>query len=72
MKSTLRYSDGGRNMGELKIFPGSSARALTDKICASLKLPVGSAVVDSFPDGETRLKLEDDVRGHDCFVVQST
>ncbi|MHC4236397.1 MAG: ribose-phosphate diphosphokinase [Planctomycetota bacterium] len=59
-------------MGELKIFPGSSARALTEKICASLKLPVGSAVVDSFPDGETRLKLEDDVRGHDCFVVQST
>jgi len=72
MKSTLKYNDGGRNMGELKIFPGSSAHELTGKICTSLGLPSGSAVVGSFPDGETRIKLEDDVRGHDCYVVQST
>ena len=72
MKSTLKHNDGGRNMGELKIFPGSSAHELTGKICTSLGLPAGSAVVGSFPDGETRIKLEDDVRGHDCYVVQST
>ena len=72
MKSTREYADGGRNMGELKIFPGRSTRGLTEAICQSLDLPMGDAVVDTFPDGEIRLKLEDDVRGHDCFVVQST
>jgi len=72
MKSTLQYNDGGRNMGELKIFPGSAARTLTESICKLLELPVGRAVVDKFPDGEARIKLEDDVRGHDCFVLQST
>jgi len=72
MKVTREYADGGRNVGDLKIFPGSAARELTVKICESLDLPVGKALVDRFPDGETRLKLEDDVRGHDCFVVQST
>jgi len=72
MKASRLAHDGGRNMGELKIFPGSSGVSLTERICAFLGLPVGRAVVDTFPDGESRIKLEDDVRGHDCFVVQST
>ena len=72
MKSARKYNDGGRGMGRLQIFPGSSARVLTERICTSLGLKIGQATVDSFPDGETRIKLEDDVRGHDCFVVQST
>jgi ribose-phosphate pyrophosphokinase len=59
-------------MSPLKIFPGSSAVELTTRICEYLDLPVGQAKVDSFPDGETRIKLEDDVRGHDCFVVLPT
>jgi ribose-phosphate pyrophosphokinase len=32
----------------------------------------GRAKIDRFPDGETIVKLEDDVRGRDCFIVQST
>ena len=72
MKSKQDYYDSGRNLGELKVFPGSSSMQLTEKICASLGLSVGNAVVDAFPDGETRIKLVDDVRGYDCFVVQST
>ncbi|HUU84560.1 MAG TPA: ribose-phosphate pyrophosphokinase [Phycisphaerae bacterium] len=72
MTSKDGHYDSGRNIGELKVFPGRSSRHLTEKICTSLGLPVGKAVVDTFPDGETRIKLEDDVRGYDCFVVQST
>ena len=59
-------------MGELLIFGGSASSELADKVCAYLKVPRGTAVSSRFPDGETLIKLEADVRGKDCFVVQST
>lgn len=54
------------------IFGGSAGVQLTDRICAYLGTRRGRAVVSRFPDSETIVKLEDDVRGKDCFVVQST
>ncbi|MCH7813361.1 MAG: ribose-phosphate pyrophosphokinase [Planctomycetes bacterium] len=59
-------------MGEMKVFSGTGSRNLSEKICASMGLAMGKADVDAFPDGEIRLKLLDDVRGQDCFVVLST
>ncbi|HUT30157.1 MAG TPA: ribose-phosphate pyrophosphokinase [Sedimentisphaerales bacterium] len=56
----------------LKIFSGSSNVALTTAICKYLGVPVGGAELDRFPDGEKVIRVEDDVRGRDCFVVQST
>jgi ribose-phosphate pyrophosphokinase len=56
----------------LKIFGGSSNPALAHAIAESLGVKVGVAKIDRFPDGETLIKLEDDVRGRDCFIVQST
>jgi len=56
----------------LKIFSGSSNPELAGAVCRYLRLPLGGAKIERFPDGETALKLEDDVRGRDCFVVQST
>lgn len=56
----------------LKIFSGSSNAALTAAICKYLGVPVGGAELDRFPDGEKVIRVEDDVRGRDCFVVQST
>lgn len=56
----------------LKVFSGSSNAALTDAVCKYLGIPVGGVKIDKFPDGEKVIKLEDDVRGRDCFVVQST
>ncbi|MCL4212115.1 MAG: ribose-phosphate pyrophosphokinase, partial [Phycisphaerales bacterium] len=35
-------------------------------------LPLGKASVETFPDGEVIVKVDEDVRGRDCFVVQST
>jgi ribose-phosphate pyrophosphokinase len=56
----------------LKIFSGSSNAALAGAVCKYLGVVLGGAKVDRFPDGEKVIKLEDDVRGRDCFVVQST
>ena len=56
----------------LVVFGGSASDDLTRKICQYLKIPQGKAGISRFPDGETLVKVEEDVRGKDCFVVQST
>jgi len=56
----------------LKIFSGSSNPELAGAVCKYLRLPLGGAKIERFPDGEKTLKIEDDVRGRDCFVLQST
>lgn len=56
----------------LRVFGGSSNVQLVNEIAEVLKIPPGRANIERFPDGEMIIKLEDDVRGRDCFVVQST
>lgn len=56
----------------LKIFCGRASRDLAERICRYLDLPLGQGHTDMFPDGEIIVKIEEDVRGRDCFVVQST
>ena len=56
----------------LKIFAGSSTRELTQGICTHLDLPMGLGTTTRFPDGETMVKVEEDVRGRDVYVVLST
>ena len=56
----------------LKIFSGSSNPALASDVCKYLGIPLGGANIERFPDGEKAIRVEDDVRGRDCFVVQST
>src|SRR3954454_9310364 len=57
---------------EMKIFSGSAHRELAQRICAYVGLPLGDATVDSFPDGETFVKINENVRGRDIFIVQPT
>jgi ribose-phosphate pyrophosphokinase len=57
---------------ELKIFSGNSNPALAHEICAYLGTKLGAATVSSFSDGEIRVKIEENVRGGDVFVVQSS
>jgi ribose-phosphate pyrophosphokinase len=57
---------------KLKIFCGRASRDLTERMCQYLDLPVGQGHTDMFPDGEITVKIEEDVRGRDCFIVQST
>jgi ribose-phosphate pyrophosphokinase len=59
-------------MGELKIFSGNSNRPLAEGICSRLGVPLGEALVGKFKNGETRVKIEEHVRGADVFVIQPT
>jgi len=56
----------------LKVFAGSSNPALAAAVCKYLEIPLGSADISVFPDGEKHIRVDDDVRGTDCFVLQST
>ncbi|MEM7229923.1 MAG: ribose-phosphate pyrophosphokinase [Planctomycetota bacterium] len=56
----------------LKIFAGRAGGHLGEAMCSHLNLPLAASQVERFPDGEIIVKVEEDVRGRDCFVVQST
>src|SRR5271167_3105900 len=56
----------------LRIFTGNSNRALAEDICHSIGVPLGKATVTSFPDGETFVKIDENIRGQDVFIIQST
>ncbi len=56
----------------LKIFAGRSSLAFGEKVCAHLGIPLGQSTTDLFPDGEIIVKVDEDVRGRDCFVMLST
>ncbi len=56
----------------MKIFCGSAHRQLAQRICASIGMPLGDATVTSFPDGETFVKIDENIRGRDVFFVQPT
>lgn len=56
----------------LKIFTGSSNRALAEEICKSIGVPLGDANVTCFPDGESFVKINENIRGADVYIIQST
>lgn len=56
----------------LKIFCGRASRSLAEAISRYLDIPLGQGHTDMFPDGELIVKIEEDVRGRDCFIIQST
>ena len=60
------------NNSEIKLFAGTSNPDLARKVAEYLSIPLGKGKVDRFPDGEVIVKVEEDVRGRDCYVVQST
>src|SRR5215203_6587196 len=56
----------------LKIFTGNSNRPLAEEICRSIREPLGEATVTAFPDGESFVKINENIRGADVFIIQST
>ena len=59
-------------MTNLKVFSGRAHPELAEKISEYLGVPLGKRTIELFPDGELRVKLEEDVRGRDMFIIQST
>jgi ribose-phosphate pyrophosphokinase len=58
--------------GRLQVFAGNAHPALAKAICEELEVDLGRAIVAQWKNGETRVKLEENVRGSDVFVVQPT
>jgi ribose-phosphate pyrophosphokinase len=78
-KSGQRTEDGGesdrksdRRPANIKLVSGNSNRPLADAIAASLNLPLTKAVVRRFADMEIFVEIQENVRGEDVFVIQST
>jgi ribose-phosphate pyrophosphokinase len=59
------------NRGTLKLFSGNSNLALAQNVAACLSLDLGRALVGVFANAETRIRIEENVRGSDVFVLQS-
>ena len=57
---------------KMMVFTGNSNRDLAKKVSSRLYLELGSAKVDKFSDGEVTVELNENVRGKDVFVLQST
>ncbi|MBM3848644.1 MAG: ribose-phosphate pyrophosphokinase [Verrucomicrobia bacterium] len=56
----------------MKVFSGNSNPSLARAICDAIGIPLGRSTVKPFPNGETFVKIEENVRGTDVFVIQST
>jgi ribose-phosphate pyrophosphokinase len=56
----------------MRIFSGNSNKKLAEDICTKLGISVGKANVATFSDGETRVEINENVRGMDVFIIQST
>jgi len=61
-----------QNGKKLKIFTGNSNKPLAQEICDYLEVPLGDATVTSFPDNESFVRFNENIRGMDVFLVQST
>jgi ribose-phosphate pyrophosphokinase len=57
---------------KLKVFAGRSNPLLAQRICEYLQIPLGRGDTELFPDGELIVRVDEDVRGRDCFIIQPT
>jgi len=56
----------------IKLFSGNANVELAKEICAFLCVPLGTADIRRFSDGEINVEIRDNVRGVDVFIIQST
>lgn len=56
----------------IQVFTGNAHPHLAREICRYLEVPLGRARVSRFSDGEVNVEIEENVRGVDTYVVQST
>ncbi|WP_028116805.1 ribose-phosphate pyrophosphokinase [Ferrimonas senticii] len=59
-------------MPDIKLFAGNATPELAKKIAARLYCSLGDAEVGRFSDGEISVQINENVRGSDCFIIQST
>ena len=59
-------------LDKIRLFSGNANPGLSAKICENLGVSLGKANVTTFSDGETRVEINENVRGMDVFIIQST
>jgi ribose-phosphate pyrophosphokinase len=58
--------------GTIDIFSGSSCIDLSDEVAKLLRIGISSSQLGTFSDGEIQVEINENVRGHDTFIIQST
>ena len=58
--------------GTIDIFSGSSCIDLSDEVAKVLRIGLSSSQLGTFSDGEIQVEINENVRGHDTFIIQST
>ena len=58
--------------GKMTLIAGNAHPVLAQNIARELGMPLAEAHVGRFPDGEVDIKISQDIRGRDCFVLQPT
>ena len=56
----------------IRVFSGNANMTLAQNICKNLGISLGKANVATFSDGETRVEINENVRGMDVFIIQPT
>ena len=56
----------------LKIISGNSNQPLAEKVSQYVGVPISKAEVSRFSDGEIRVRIDENIRGADLFIIQST
>jgi ribose-phosphate pyrophosphokinase len=56
-------------LDRIRVFSGNANIDLARNICKSLGVPLGKASVTTFSDGETRVEINENVRGMDVFIM---
>ena len=59
-------------MREIKLFAGNANKELAEDISRRIKVPVSKSNIRKFADGELKIKIEENIRGRDVFIIQST
>lgn len=59
-------------MTDMMVFSGNASPMLAKSVCEQLEIPLGKALVSKFSDGETQVEIQENVRGKDVFIIQST
>ena len=59
-------------MNDLRVFSGNANIPLAEEIADHLDIHLGEAMVTTFRDGEIRVRIKENIRGHDVFIIQST
>lgn len=57
---------------DMVLFTGNANKALAEKVASYLKISLGASQVSTFSDGETRVEIQENVRGKDVFIIQPT